>query len=122
MPTLTKMFSKTRLCSNGCIDWNKTKDRQGYGRIQVKGVKHPAHRIIWTLMNGKIPGDKCVCHSCDNPSCINPNHLWMGTKAANNVDKQLKGRATGGRPPGQNRISNREYRLNYYKQYYLKRK
>ena len=83
-----------------CIEWNGKKDSDGYGRVQYRGPGSEqfkskqwfAHRVAWTLTNGPIPKGLCVLHKCDNPPCVNPDHLWLGTKGANMQDKIQKGR------------------------------
>jgi hypothetical protein len=52
-----------------------------------------AHRVAWEIYNRRAPGEAVVCHSCDNPICVNPDHLFLGTADINNKDKMLKGRA-----------------------------
>ena len=63
-----------------------------YGMISVKGKSWPAHRLSWTLAYGPIPEGMCVCHHCDNPPCVRPDHLFLGTRADNNRDRDQKGR------------------------------
>lgn len=77
-----------------CWEWKGHKDTKGYGVLH-----HPystkAHRLSWLIHNGEIPNSLLVCHKCDNTSCINPNHLFLGTIQDNNLDKEQKGRHKG---------------------------
>lgn len=78
---------------NGCWLWTKAKRRRGYGQFKVKGKSLLAHRIAWELTYGPIPDGLRTCHHCDQPSCANPEHLWLGTDAENIADRDAKGRA-----------------------------
>jgi hypothetical protein len=95
---------KERLYSNvvvnpvsGCWEWNGTK-YHGYGRIcvgsRVDGTRHTVHthRLSYELNFGPIPDGMEICHKCDNPSCINPEHLFIGTRQDNVNDRERKGR------------------------------
>ena len=88
-----------------CWEWTATFDkRSGYGKIST--TKHrnmAAHRASYEIHNSSIDNTLCVLHKCDNPTCVNPDHLFLGTKQDNNLDKLSKGRAAG--PKGTNNKS-----------------
>lgn len=75
-----------------CWEWNGCRNQLGYGQLRFEGVLWLLHRLTYTLFIGEIPKGLFVCHSCDNPSCCNPEHLWVGTHTHNMRDAALKGR------------------------------
>lgn len=84
-PTISHMDSP-------CWIWSSCKDMNGYGRFNINRTTISAHRASWILHNGPIPHGLFICHRCDNPSCVNPSHLFLGTHADNMRDMQSKGR------------------------------
>lgn len=88
--------SKFVTTPGACWIWTGTKDKNGYGKVSLAGSDLRAHQVAWILQNKRpVPVGLCVLHSCDQPSCVNPDHLWIGSNADNMRDKVEKGRAIG---------------------------
>jgi len=75
-----------------CWEWMGIKNKQGYGLFTIKHKQYLAHRITYKSIYGEIPDGLFVLHKCDNPSCCNPNHLWIGTHQDNMNDMVFKKR------------------------------
>ncbi|MCP4006658.1 MAG: HNH endonuclease [bacterium] len=78
--------------STGCWEWTAAKNACGYGIIGFAGGSLLAHRVAWEIFFGEIT-EPCVLHHCDNPGCVNPEHLFLGTQQDNIADMKEKGRA-----------------------------
>lgn len=87
----------TRSAGIGCHVWTGAKFEGGYGQVRVKVEGQwrgfGTHRVAWMLSRGPIPTGVCVCHQCDNPSCCNPTHLFLGSHVENMRDRGRKRRA-----------------------------
>lgn len=83
--------------SGACQPWPGLRTSEGYGRICRDGVSLLAHRVAYEKAHGPIPAGMVVRHTCDNPGCVNPDHLLIGTHRENAIDKITRGRAKGTR-------------------------
>lgn len=102
---ISRFNSHVKVSESGCHEWNSALNPRGYGIFSLKrGSKWGAvlaHRVAWEIANGPIPTGLYVCHSCDNPRCVNPSHLFIGTQLDNIRDMMEKGReAIGYHPKG----------------------
>lgn len=95
VPIDERLAKHSRQAESGCIEWTGSKNEDGYGSVGYRGAVWLAHRLVWTLRMGDIPAGMCVLHRCDNPCCININHLWLGTHSDNMADMANKGRRKG---------------------------
>lgn len=77
---------------NGCWEWAAYKNKKGYGKMSIFNTWIFAHRLSLYLNGIEIPDGKICCHRCDNPSCVNPEHLFLGTNEKNIEDAYKKGR------------------------------
>ena len=90
---LRRFWSRVRK-ERKCWVWTAG-TRNEYGIVCYRGRDYYAHRLSYALVHsGEVPDDLCVLHKCDNPSCVNPKHLWLGTTIDNNADRHAKGRTS----------------------------
>jgi hypothetical protein len=94
---------------HSCWEWTAYTNHCGHGTFSINSKKEFAHRVSWALKNGYMPYNSCVCHACDNPKCVNPEHLWIGDRLENNKDRQYK-----------KRIIMRHIAINILDLYYIK--
>jgi len=89
-----------------CWNWTANK-AHGYGRFLLDRKWRQAHRVAWRLSGGIIPDGMWILHSCDNPSCVNPRHLFLGTRQDNMDDMKSKGRTKGNAMKGEKNPSSK---------------
>ncbi len=88
-----RLLQYIKICPlSGCWIWQGTIKRDGYGTLDVDYKIKRAHRLSYEIFKGPIPENMFVCHSCDNPPCVNPEHLWIGDNQDNQIDSVLKKR------------------------------
>ena len=96
-----RLAANSSPADGGCRVWDRSRLPKGYGIIKHDGRMRQAYRVAYEDAFGPIPDGLHVCHRCDNPPCINPDHLFLGTNLANQRDKARKGRSLlGERNPG----------------------
>lgn len=94
----------------GCWLWTASCAGKGYGQIKIPGTRRQiyAHRLSYILHKGKVGRGKHVCHTCDNPKCVNPEHLFVGTSKDNHQDMKRKGRHLFGSKNNQSRLTEKD--------------
>lgn len=98
---LERFWSKVeKRGQNECWPWLGAKDQRGYGQFFLDGKLVRATRVSWSIRyDTPFPAELDACHSCDNPNCVNPGHIWPGTPSQNAFDSVYKGRMTANRRP-----------------------
>lgn len=106
--TLQVRLKKYEVAPDGCWNWTGKQNEDGYGTIRVSGKYTRAHRAMYFMLNPCADPSLVVMHTCDNPRCINPDHLILGTQKENMMDMLNKGRHGGGAPLGnKNAVGNK---------------
>jgi hypothetical protein len=107
---IIEKFSKMYVVNegNGCWEWVRTINPGGYGMFYESAYPEVATRISWKIFNGEIPKGMVVCHKCDNPKCVNPNHLFLGTQKDNIHDAMKKNRFQKGTKNGRAKLTRKQ--------------
>jgi len=110
MSQLTHILRSATWTEEGCLIPNCYHNADGYGQVHIERRTRLAHRYVFEQVLGRIPDGMCVCHTCDNPACINPLHLFLGSHADNAADRNRKGRQARGERNGRAVLSERAVR------------
>jgi hypothetical protein len=81
-----------RVTAGGCWIWRRARMGEGYGIFKLRGIVHYAHRVAYRLFHGRIPKGRIICHHCDTPACVRPQHLYAGNHSTNMQDAYARGR------------------------------
>lgn len=117
-------FESKFIKSDGCWIWigclrGKAAEGNNYGSFKIGQTNYLAHRVSYTLYKGEIPEGLCVLHSCDNPLCVNPDHLSLGTHSQNMADMKNKSRGTNGEKSYHNKLKAWQVKaIRFFKEYY----
>lgn len=93
--TEEEFWSRKTVTKSGCWEWNRVRHRNGYGEQGYQSKFWLAHRLAWFFTHGEIPAGAQILHHCDNPPCINPAHLFLGSQVDNMRDMRIKMRRRG---------------------------
>lgn len=116
----TKIIRDSQKWYGHCWIWKGNRFLSGYGNYCLRQKYYRAHRVSYEIVYGEIPSDKFVCHKCDNPSCVNPQHLFLGSPKENTQDMILKGRLNRSRGKNKGvsyRKENKKWRARYMRNY-----
>lgn len=104
---IKRFWKKVNIQHGGCWNWVGYINKWGYGTFGMFGDVFLAHRVSWIICTRTSPGQLCVLHRCDNPNCVRPDHLFLGTDLDNARDKIKKGRMVLNPPSGNRHWSKR---------------
>jgi hypothetical protein len=110
VPAADRLFAKTEI-TDTCWLWTGSRMKSGHGQIVAERSRShdrkllQVHRLSWELHRGHIPEGLCVLHRCDVPNCVNPDHLFLGTRTDNSIDKVQKRRVPTGSQLPQSKLT-----------------
>jgi hypothetical protein len=113
--TVERILARSVGSADGCVNWTGAKNSAGYGNVFVSGKYRNAHRAMWIATHGDLPRKAVVCHRCDNPGCVNIEHLFLGSQLDNMTDMDAKGRRAVGSSQGAKIAAGWTHQLRLYR-------